>query len=854
MLPADNRTIQKRFLINILKVIYLVTVFAVACLCFSYFLNQGNADLTSDMKLPTLPVVHTVKGENDVNYMYGYLNEMDTRFMRDNLTVVGNDRKLDFVVDTFGATVRSIYFEIRSIDGTRLVEKTDVSYASTSDDELKCSLTAKDLITPEVEYMLVIVLSTKEHNEIRYYTRFLESEELHVDEKIDYICDFSSKTFNKEQAKELTKYLESDSSGDNSGFMYADIHSSFKQVTWGDLNISRIGRPRVTISEITPATGYFRLDYQVSITREQGRSLCDVSEYFRIRYTSERMYLLSWERRLEEIPEAEDLVIAQNRINMGFADPGMELVESDGGNEFAFVSARKLIGVSIPNHKVSSIYSFYDEDNDDLRCSHRDHKIRILSVDETGDVEFMVYGYMNRGMHEGHVGICVYEYNSAYNTIEEIAYINYLKSAAILMDNVDELSFADREGHEYYMLERGIYKIDPEKKSVTSIADSLSDDSYKISDNGQLLQWQIEGGLYNSEKLRLLNLATGISEDIKAGYAEYIYPIGFMGTDCVYGLAKSRDVRVDIDGSMIFPMSEIVIRDVSGEILKTYARDGVYIMDYEMADGCLTLHRATIDDKTGELTPIEDDQIVRVQEIAGQDNQVTTAATDTYGTVVSVTMKEEMSGEEVIFLKPRETVREDMKDMTPQTNVPYTGYYVYGLHGYIAEYMETANALNRAYDEAGIVIDSEGKYIWYKTNRSGKNQIMAIGEPDKKDASDSLAECIDTMLEYEGVTTNSEILLGQGTNAMQILETYLTDMTVLNLTGCSLDAVLYYVNMDIPVLAILNDSRSFLITGFNESQIVLYDPTEGELHKENITDMDNLFRSSGYRFITYVRH
>ena len=48
------------------------------------------------------------------------------------------------------------------------------------------------------------------------------------------------------------------------------------------------------------------------------------------------------------------------------------------------------------------------------------HDIKILNVDETENVRFMVYGYMNRGMHEGSIGVQVCEYNGMLNTVEEL--------------------------------------------------------------------------------------------------------------------------------------------------------------------------------------------------------------------------------------------------------------------------------------------------------------------------------------------------------------------------------------------------------------------------------------------------
>ncbi len=844
---------NKKFLTGIIKAIYLATVFAVACLCFSRYLNQGNVDMTMDMPSATLPVVHLKIGGMDVNYLYGYLNEMETGFMRDTLTIVDSDRKVDFEADTYGEEIRDMYFEVRSLDGSRLVEQTEVFFNKVSEDKTTGSFTLKDLIEDGSEYMLVLVLSTPDHEEVRYYTRLIWSEDLHVEEKVAYVYDFSDRTFDKERAKELTKYLESNSSGDNSSFMHVDIHSSFRQVTWGDLTVSRICKPRITISELSPAFGYFRVNYSVYVLEESGNALCNVTEYYRIRYTADRIYLLNWERNLVQVPDENRDIYVGDQIELGMADPDMELVESDGGNEFAFVDGGKLIGVSTVDHRVSVIYSFLNEDDQDLRCIHDEHRIHVLSVDETGDVEFMVYGYMNRGLHEGKVGISIYNYNSAYNTIEELAYVNYTGSASILMRNVDELSYADREGHQYFMLERSVYEVDSSANALTMVASALEDDSYKVSSSGQMLLWQSDGSVYDCTRLRLLNLSTGISEDVKAGYGEYVMPLGFMGEDMVYGLAKSRDVETDIDGTVIFPMYKIVIRNAAGEILKTYSEVDLYVMDCEFGDDLISLTRARRDDKTGRYEYVDSDQIVRTTETEARTNNLVRVVTEPLETIVQISMKAELPPEDIMILTPRETVTEGVREMSVDRESRPDQYYVYGVTGYMSSYVEAAGAINYAYANSGIVLDASGQYVWYKNTRSGRNQIMAITEPEQVDAGESMAACIDAMLGFEGITTNSRILLNQGQNAYQILEQYMAEHQVLNLTGCSLDAVLYYVNMDIPVLAIMEDYSAVLITGFNESQIVVYDPTAGELHKEGITEMDNAFRSNGYRFITYVK-
>ena len=52
------------------------------------------------------------------------------------------------------------------------------------------------------------------------------------------------------------------------------------------------------------------------------------------------------------------------------------------------------------------VFSFRDDDSVDVRSNYDHHDIRILSVEDDGDMDFLVYGYMNRGNHEGEKWNC----------------------------------------------------------------------------------------------------------------------------------------------------------------------------------------------------------------------------------------------------------------------------------------------------------------------------------------------------------------------------------------------------------------------------------------------------------------
>lgn len=53
-------------------------------------------------------------------------------------------------------------------------------------------------------------------------------------------------------------------------------------------------------------------------------------------------------------------------------------------------------------------------------------------MEDDGDVNFMVYGYMNRGSHEGYCGAGIYHYNHDQNVVEEKVFIPTTESFEFL--------------------------------------------------------------------------------------------------------------------------------------------------------------------------------------------------------------------------------------------------------------------------------------------------------------------------------------------------------------------------------------------------------------------------------------
>ena len=136
------------------------------------------------------------------------------------------------------------------------------------------------------------------------------------------------------------------------------------------------------------------------------------------------------------------------------------------------------------------------------------------------------------------------------------------------------------------------------------------------------------------------------------------------------------------------------------------------------------------------------------------------------------------------------------------------------------------------------------------------NQIMYITNlaetRENITAEDSTAVCLDMILQHRGISVNVESMLEQGNTVVDILKNNLVNAKVLELDGCPMEAMLYYVNQDIPVLATLNDGSSVLIIGFNDLNTVLMEPKTGRVYKFGREDSTNLFENNGNHFVTYL--
>mgnify|MGYP000718438587 FL=1 len=224
-------------------------------------------------------------------------------------------------------------------------------------------------------------------------------------------------------------------------------------VMWGDLNPSVLSEGIPVIKDINGTTGSVTLTYYITAEDDdKNQELYQVEEFYRMRYDGSKMYLLNFNRSTKQIFTGDSSSIANGRVNLGVTSKNVQYVANKTGEIFAFVQQGDIWSYNTATNKLVQVFSFRKQDaiqNFDARENISQHDFKIIRVEESGDIDFVVYGYMNRGEREGQTGTAVYHYYSDQNVLEEKVFIPSLSSYEFMKQDVQVLSYVSTDNMLY---------------------------------------------------------------------------------------------------------------------------------------------------------------------------------------------------------------------------------------------------------------------------------------------------------------------------------------------------------------------------------------------------------------------
>lgn len=834
-----------------IKAVVLIIIFIAAVLIFGKLTNHNNEDMTTEMEEAKLPVISLYQNDTEMNRLHGYVNEMNAAYMRDTITPIPKDRLLPIVIQTYETPVDAISYEIRSLDASRLIANAEVATYKEEQGKIHAELEIQNLLEKGTEYLLILRLESGSQS-ICYYTRIIEQES-HVEECIDFVLDFHDKTFNKETTGSLATYMEK-TTGDNSTLHYVSLNSSLKQLGWADFEGERLAKPIPSVKEITDTYNVIVLNYVVTRVGDNGESeYYNVEEYYRVRYTTNRIYLLNFERVMEQIFRGESCQPYEQYLPLGIRSGEVEYRTNESATAVAFVQEGELWSYHMQANTLAKVFSFLGYEGIDERENYGEHDIKIAGVDETGSVDYLVYGYMNRGVHEGEVGLAVYHYDSVSNTNEEQVFIASDKSYQMLKAELGQLMYVNEAGELFLMMNGTVYGVELGTRNVREVVNNLQEGAYAVSNSGRYIAWcEAKKGMGGSV-IRVMDLSDMVTTEISAENGTLVKPLGFMEEDFVYGIARESDIFADAVGSVAFPMYQVKIVDVTQEALtelKIYEKTGYYVDGVQIEGSAMYLERMR---KSGtDYVPAEGDMIMNRESEAGGAAEIATAVSEEKQTEVLLKFQEVLNEKTPKLLTPKETILLEERVASLPQKGDAGNYYVYVKGEIVASTENVAEAVKLANETMGVVIDSDQRYIWKRARKTAQPRLSDIAASTEDASAGSIAQCMNVMLQKEGLNMNVQALLESGETPKSVLRNTLKERTVLDLTGCSTDEILYYVSLGTPVFAMTGNDSAVLVVGYDSTGVLLYEPGTDATVRKTLAEADALFANAGNVFFTYL--
>ena len=838
-----------------IKPLVLAIVFIGSLVSFSLVTNKSQTDMTTSLAEATLPVVSFSYQGSTVNELFGYVNEMVDTNMRGNITPVGDDRMLHIVVDTDGVEVSELQYEIRSMDGTRLVVKNTTKDFSRSGNQLKADVELENILQDNEEYALKLTLQGKKQP-IYYYTRVIKEKGLDVDKYLNFALDFHSHTFARdEDGSYFANYVEN-ATGDATNLGYVDLTCTVRQIKWRNLICNPVTPLDIAFQEINDDYTALTIRYILSTVTSDGENqYYDVEEYYRLRQGAKQMYVLDYERTAEEIFNPEGTILSGgNSIQLGITPGDVEYDYNEVGNRIAFVQAGELWGYDASNNLLSKIFSFREQEDLDPRDNLNQHDIKIMNVDEAGSVDFIVFGYMNRGKHEGEVGLSVFHYDGLAHTVEEEAYLPCNSSYGILGSELGQFLYESDGRMVYLVLNHTMYSIDLNTKETKEAISDLTEGDYFASVSNRYFTWIDAGKTYQSETLHLIDLSSGKISDITVGNGEVIRPMGFIGEDLIYGVANASDVVKDAAGNAVFPTKKLYIvgSENTKDILKEYAPSDGYVGTVTV-DGYL-ISMQLIQRNEGQFVVVGENQIMNKE--ADKD---TVVYLKSYGDqerqkLYQIAFTGQAKAGKTKLVTSKEVITQHNRAVEIQRDPDVTRYYVYAKGDVLYSGDQIATAIRKANENNAIVVNQKQQYVWQQGRSVYKDPLNGLSVAASDLESGTIVQAISGMIQWEGKTGSVSDMIAQGNSPEDVLVTMLPEYEILNLSGCSVDEMFYYVNNGTPVFALTSQDTAVLLTGYTSSLVYYYDPATHTTQKMATQDANNIFSQAGNVFLAYQKN
>lgn len=843
----------------IYKILIIVLVFLGCLVLFSSDITRtifSTSAPTTQMAESELPLVSLEVDGNEMNLLYGYSAAPDEMCVRESITPITNERAFTVYIDDKLGNVKKLKYEILNEDGREL-ENGSYTVLDVPEGRKKVKVSLEETMKSGAEYVCKLTLITSESKRIYYYTRLKMYDEGHLFEKLDFAQNFHNILIsgNSEERDSLRKYLESSRASDNSTFAHVNIKSSYNMINWGDLNPTVVWQQVPTITDFYETMATVRIKSIVSIELNGSYEYYVVKEDFRMLYTSLRMYLYNYERTMESVFDVANTSLAKNEFKLGITqDTEAPTAISATGNDIAFVYGRELYAYDIESNLLTRVFSFRQSGDDYARDFYDAHDVKLIKVHDNGNIDFIVYGYMNCGEYAGRVGIVLYTYVKADNRIEEQLYMPINTSYQLLRADMTDFAYLNEKDVLYFSLYDCIYAYNMVTRELNVLADNVPEANMFFCEEEQYVVWQDNTSLTKAKSIVILDLESGKMTLKRAGEGESVRLYGRINNNIIYGVAKLDDIRILADGSCELPAYKLVISSPWGDNLKEYASENYYINGIDIGDNIIKLNRLKkIDANANIYAEAEPDSIMNRPQARTRAVEITKRITDRILTEYYVSLPSGSSIEKIPSYRiANNTIinfETTMRLLEPEDRTRL--FYTYSFGDVIFASADAGKAVRAADEGVGTVINKNGRLIWERGVKASRTEISGMSGVSTITGYTPMQAAMKMLCEYKGLSTDTITFDSTKETVYDWLGENL-NVTPIDLTGVTLDEALYSVYKLRPVISVLDNNEPCVITAYDQTGVSIWLPLSAKSLKLELEEAQARFEAGGSIFISFV--
>lgn len=786
----------------------VIGVFLIALIVF-FLLRQkesvvNNEVYSKSLEESRLPVIWVEMLGTEMNCMRGHTTPVSYEETYDTLTLLPENRVLTFHVGDTGSYKLNASYEIRNADLSELIDKADITDTVRDETGTRMHIMVPNLIIKDKEYRLDIALRTQEGETVHYYTRLIQTDENELAaQMVQLVNEFSSRNFNFDDAKENTTYVETDGTADDSTLDYTNLKSTFNNLAFNNLKLSPSAEKDIRFSYYDGNTGEIRLNYMAYREKTGGDTeIYEISETYTMRMGLNRIYMLNFSRNMREVYSGFGSTSGK-RILLGInKEDELESVTSPDGRKVYFLATRDLWCYDMDQRTVENIFSFRSNSSDDMVSGYRRHNMHIIDCDGEGNLTFLLYGYMNRGVHEGATGMALMNYDVETDTVTEKLFIPIARTYESIAQDVKTFNYLSESEIFYIKIDGGFYGIDTRDGSFIVLAEGLSDGNYQINKNMQKLAWQEDNDKLGSSVISIFDLESGRKQEIRSEEGMLLKAEGFIGHDVVISMHEISNA-CKVNGIVrSIPSNAVEILDDNLNVMKCYEREDEFIGDVNVHDGRINMKLLQKTDD-GRFIESGEDTIVSSTEVPERRENIGSYNDNFKLKVCYVQLNDDVKGRGIRIAASTDIVDGGI-EITGIRLSDDDRYYAYGDDLMLLATDEVAGAIDSAYNRMGYV-RMHGSVIYCRPAMVTSRII-------------------------DGVETVTENLLNERKNG-----------ELFDLYGITLREALYYVSRKMPVLAYTDSGRAVAIYAYDKTTVSMFDLNTKEREYWNQEEAGNMF-------------